>query len=191
MKMKWLITTSAVGILLCIAVSAIHAVRIHGAQLGFIGFLVDHSFPGFISPESWMQNLDLPDYRRYDAYQALGRSKSPIAVDRAIRDLRSDDDYLWLNAAIYLGHLNRVEAVPYLIKALRHTASYSDDERVALLQRITGESYGANFEQWQGWWLKTHSDTNIDWSSHLGFQPRGGGVRVEPKGHVSTIHKSN
>lgn len=50
----------------------------------------------------------------------LAERKDSSGVQAAIPLLKSRDPYVWLNAAIYLGAMKRQEAVPYLIKGLRH-----------------------------------------------------------------------
>ncbi|MDR3405025.1 MAG: hypothetical protein P4L99_21160 [Chthoniobacter sp.] len=102
----------------------------------------------------------------------LTKRADPVAVPRALELLQSPDDYLWLNAAFYLGACRRPEAVPYLIKALRHTASRSDVETTGYLRAITGQDFGPSFAQWQQWWLAEHPGFQFDWDSHLGPIPR-------------------
>jgi hypothetical protein len=102
----------------------------------------------------------------------LADRRDPVAVDRAIQLLQSSDDYVWLNAAGYLGAVGRSEAVPYLIKAFRHTAWRSDGERLTDLRRITGQSFPADFHAWSNWWAETHSNATFDFDSHLGPNAR-------------------
>ena len=104
----------------------------------------------------------------YDSLKILTQRKDPIAVYRAIEMLQSNDDYKWLNAAIYLGACGRQEAVPYLIKALRHTASHYYDQEAGYLAALTAQNYGTDFEKWKSWWEKTHPDSQMDWNSNLG-----------------------
>jgi HEAT repeats len=98
----------------------------------------------------------------------LADRRDPVAVDRAIQLLQSSDDYVWLNAAQYLGAVRRSQAVPYLIKAFRHTAWRSDGERLTDLQLITGQSFPADFRAWSNWWAAAHPDAAFDFDSHLG-----------------------
>jgi hypothetical protein len=86
--------------------------------------------------------------------------------------LQSQEDYIWLNAALYTGACGRQEAVPYLIKALRHTAWRSDAKTVATLRELTGQNFGNDFSTWQAWWISQHPAESFDWTSSLGFQPR-------------------
>ena len=155
-------------------IAAIFAIYFFGAQLGFIGGLADHMYPGIVSSKSYLRVIEekknLSDV--YDAYYTLGKRQDPIAIEEALQDVHSEDDYLWLNAGHYLGILKRAEATPYLIKGLRHTASRSDEERVSLLQQITGKTFGNDFEDWKSWWITENPDFVIDWSSSLGFRPR-------------------
>jgi hypothetical protein len=77
-----------------------------------------------------------------------------------------------MNAASYLGSRGHKEAIPYLIKALRHTAWRSDDERVELLRQLTGETFGNSFEDWSNWYRAQPNPIQIDWESSLGHAPR-------------------
>ena len=163
-----------VPILTGVLIAVLALIYFRGAQLGFVGGLTDHLIPGAVSSGSYLKVIEertnLSDV--YDAYYTLGKRKNPIALEPALEDIHSDDDYLWLNAGHYLGILRREEAVPFLIKALRHTAWRSDEERVARLQGITGQEYGNDFEEWKRWWVSENPAEPMDWSSSLGFRPR-------------------
>jgi hypothetical protein len=104
----------------------------------------------------------------YDSLRILTQRKDPIAVYRAIEMLQSNDDYKWLDAAIYLGACGRQEAIPYLIKALRHKALRSQDQVAGYLTALTSQNYGTDFEKWKSWWEKTNPDSQMDWDSNLG-----------------------
>jgi HEAT repeat protein len=104
----------------------------------------------------------------YDSLEILTQRKDPMAVYFEIGMLQSHDDYEWLNAAIYLGACGRQEAVPYLIKALRHTALRSYDQEAGYLRALTSQNYGTDFEKWKSWWEKTNPDSQMDWNSNLG-----------------------
>lgn len=108
----------------------------------------------------------------YSAYSVLRKRNNPIAVSVALKDMHSDDAYLWLNASEYLGVLGRKESIPYLIKALRHTAWRADEEHVTSLEKMTGQTFGTNFSEWKSWWTSLHPDTTFDWDTSLGFRPR-------------------
>ena len=109
----------------------------------------------------------------YDAFYFLTKRANPVAVPRALELLKSSDDYTWLNAAMYLGACNRLEAIPYLIKSLRHSAWRSDDEKVKYLKSLTGEEIGVDFESWLTWWKQQPNyAADFDWESSLGHAPR-------------------
>ncbi len=108
----------------------------------------------------------------YDAYFILANREDPIAIKLALKDIKSEDDYLWLNASHYLGQMKRVEAIPYLIKALRHTAWRDDEKRVIILQELTSQKIGVNFFLWKKWWMDNNPQKVIDWNSSLGRSPR-------------------
>ena len=148
-------------------------IRFYGAQLGAIGFAAEYMYPGIISSTSFLRAIKNPErYDAYSAYGILGDRKSLIAHDIAIVHLKSDDDYLWLNAALYLGHIKEPASIPYLIKALRHTAWRSDEEKHDLLKELTGEDHGTDFIRWHSWWMEHHEGSTINWESNLGFSPR-------------------
>jgi hypothetical protein len=135
--------------------------------------MVERQYGPIIPARSYARNLNSPnrDLVR-DSLGFLTRRKNPIAVPRAIELLDDPDDYVWLNAALYLGACHRPEATPYLIKALRHTASRCDPETLRDLRVLTDQNFGADFNLWQRWWLDAHPDSKLDWTSHLGFRPR-------------------
>jgi hypothetical protein len=160
-------------LLLCIvAIGALVVVWLIPHSM-FLSALVEHTYPGVIPASSYARNLrsDDTDLVRESLGHLAGR-KNPIAVPRAIELLQSPDDYIWLNAAHYVGVCKRQEAVPYLIKALRHTAWRSDSETVQCLRDLTGADFGTDFTLWQQWWLASHPNDSFDWESHLGHAPR-------------------
>jgi len=71
---------------------------------------------------------------------------------KAYQLLNDQDDYIWLNATLYLGSIGDQKAVPHLIRALGHTASRSYQESATHLQAITGQSYGTDQQKWIDWW---------------------------------------
>jgi hypothetical protein len=133
----------------------------------------DHACPLLVSSRAVARNLtsDRGDIV-YDSLEILSHRSDPIAVDRADQLLHSEDDYTWLNAAEYLGACGRQEAIPYLIKALRHTAWHSDPETVQFLKSLTSQDFGTDFQKWKSWWVQSHPDSRMDWDSHLGYSPR-------------------
>jgi hypothetical protein len=102
----------------------------------------------------------------------LRERNDPAGVNRAVELLGSSDDFVWLNAALYVGECGRQEAVPFLIKALRHYVWRTDEEALSLLRQLTGEDFGSDFPAWQQWWLSREPDSAIDWESDLGPVPR-------------------
>ena len=129
--------------------------------------------PQLITDEAWRASIaEDPSSNEYSGYGILQDRGSDIAIKEGLRDLSSDDPYTWLNAASYLGSFGRTEAIPYLIKALRHTAWRSDEERVEQLRKLTGKSFGNNFEAWHEWYISEPDQIVIDWESSLGFRPR-------------------
>jgi hypothetical protein len=157
----------------------------------FLMAFVEQMAPGIIPASSYAHNLDSdnPDLVR-ESLAHLRNRKDPIAVKRAVELLQSTDDYIWLNATEYVGVCGRQEAVPYLIKALRHTAWRADNETAQSLLALTGQAFGTNYSQWHEWWLGQHPNSEIDWISHLGFSPRlqtvaKSGKSDQPEGAVN------
>ncbi len=155
------------------AVLVLLIIHFYGAQLGAIGLGADHILPGVVSSQSYRRAVMHPESNdAYSAYDILGERRSEAAHDIALQQLSSTDDYLWMNAAHYLGCIGDPASIPYLIKALRHTAWRADEERRQLLIKLTGKDFGTDFTKWQQWWLSQHPDFQMDWESYLGFQPR-------------------
>jgi hypothetical protein len=126
--------------------------------------------PSFIPSSSYVRDLDSGDV--INSLLVLEERKDPIAIPKAIELLKRPDDYVWLSAALYLGACNRQEAVPYLIKSLRHADWRSDERAARYLKTITGTDFGTDFPKWQKWWLAKNPVTTFDWKSGLGFAPR-------------------
>ena len=138
----------------------------------FLSGLTEHMAPGVVPASRWAANLESRDKDLVrESLSFLARRADPVGVDRAIPLLKHPDDYVWLNAAIYLGACERAEATPYLIKALRHTAWRSVDERVDRLESMTGQHFGRDFEAWKSWWVREHPETSLSWDVGLGFAP--------------------
>jgi hypothetical protein len=169
MKPGTLIPYLATALVLAALVGGFFLVRQLTAMTEITAGLADNFCPLLLSSDALARNVsgDQGDLL-YDSLSILARRKDPVAVDRALPLLKSDDDYAWLNAALYLGACNRKEAVPYLIKALRHTAWRSKPEEIAYLHNLTGQDFGDDFPKWKAWWEQTHPEFPMDWRSHLG-----------------------
>ena len=138
-----------------------------------LSVMAERQYPGVIPSSRYVRNLDSADPDLVDdSFFVLAKRQDPVAVPRAIELLNSPNDYIWLNAALYLGACQRQEAVPYLIKALRHTAWRSDPDKAQALHALTGADFGTDFGRWQEWWLSSHPQSRMDWGSHLGPMPR-------------------
>lgn len=141
---------------------------------GFIPFFCVMTIaPELISNETWRESIAKdPAAYGYSGYGILQDRGSDLAIQEGLRDLRSEDGYVWVNAAHYLGSRGHKEAIPYLIKALRHTAWQADDERVELLRQLTGETFGNSFDDWFSWYEAEPNPIQINWESSLGHAPR-------------------
>lgn len=157
--------------LVSVCVAVLLLIHLFGAQLPFTFgvVLTEHFAPGLISTKSWVRSVEAsPEAHGYSAYGILIKRDTDAAIPVALLHLNSSDPYIWMNAAHYLGSQGQVEAVPYLIKALRHHASRSNDKRVAMLQELTGQEYEADFEQWLAWYRAQPEHKELDWESSLG-----------------------
>jgi hypothetical protein len=152
-------------IVILIAIAAASMAECYDAPMLFCNRI----FPFYPSSRALTRNVENGTGEIvYDSLDILTQRKDPMAVYFEIDMLQSDNDYEWLKAAIYLGACGRQEAVPYLIKALRHTALRSHDQEAEYLTALTSQNYGTDFEKWKSWWQKTHPDSQVDWDSHLG-----------------------
>jgi hypothetical protein len=170
MRRRYIITSCVVVAVIGLAVIAVvWAIP----QSIFLSGLFEQIAPGLVPSSSYVSNLKSKntDVVREDLYFLTSR-KDPAGVPSALPLLQSQDDYVWLNAALYTGACGRQEAVPYLIKALRHTAWRSDPDTLAVLVALTGQNFGNDFSKWQGWWTSRNPGKSFDWTSHLGFGPR-------------------
>jgi len=139
----------------------------------FLSSLVEHTCPGLIPASSYARNLNSGNRDLIcNSLAHLRRRKNPVAVTQALQLLQSTNDYIWLNAALYTGACGKPEAVPYLIKGLRHTAWRADADIVEYLRELTNQNLGTEFQRWQQWWQDQHRNSSIDWTSHLGSSPR-------------------
>jgi hypothetical protein len=91
--------------------------------------------------------------------EILCQRKDRTGQTQARTMLSSSDDYIWFNAALYLGDINDQQAVPYLIKGLKHPASRSYPEVVRELRALTTQTFGEDQVQWIGWWEASHGKT--------------------------------
>jgi hypothetical protein len=152
---------------------AVVAVALAIPRSTFLSGLFEHFTPGLVPSSSYVENLKSNDPDLVlESLSFLKSRKDPAGVSSALPLLRSEDDYVWLNAALYTGACGRQEAVPYLIKALRHTAWRADPDTLAALTALTGQNFGNDFAKWQAWWTSQNPGQSVDWTSHLGSAPR-------------------
>jgi hypothetical protein len=106
-----------------------------------------------ISSSTLVANLSSPDRNLVmTSLDLLGQRKDPAGQQQARTLLLSKDDYIWFNAALYLGAINDSQAIPYLIKGLKHPASRAYPDVVRELQAITGQNFGMDQAKWIAWW---------------------------------------
>jgi len=80
------------------------------------------------------------------ALSVLKDRRDPAGKEKARELLKSEDSYVRLNAALYLGALGGEQAVPCLIRALSHPAWRAHEEAAAHLRAITGQDFGTDYE---------------------------------------------
>jgi len=170
MQKRSVITAGIVALVIALAVVAgVYMIP----RSVFLSILFEHFSPGLVPSSSYVSNLKSsdPDVVR-ESFGFLASRKDPAGVSNALPLLQSNDDYIWLNAALYTGTCGRQEAVPYLIKGLRHTAWRADPDTLSALTALTGKNFGNDFSKWQAWWISRNPGQSFDWTSHLGFAPR-------------------
>ncbi|HEY1921177.1 MAG TPA: HEAT repeat domain-containing protein [Tepidisphaeraceae bacterium] len=112
------------------------------------------------------QGLDSPDPDVVnDNLIALKDRHDPIGMKKATSLLQSDNTETRVNAAIYLGALDKKDSVPYLIKAMREVEDDRKDEIVSELAAITGQAFGRNANGWRDWWLADHPADSLLFNS--------------------------
>lgn len=141
--------------------------------LGYLGYIwISRTTSGLIiagerivCSETLVNNLSSEDRDLVmTCLSILEKRKDPIGKDKARELLKSDDDYIWFNAAQYLGSINDVEVVPYLIKGLKHPAWRAHDDVVVYLESITGEKHGKDQQKWLNWWKQEQPESTFDFS---------------------------
>jgi hypothetical protein len=91
-----------------------------------------------------------------DSLITMNQRHDPEGMEKAIALLKSDHAEVWINAAIYLGGMEKAESIPYLIKAMGDVEDDRKDEIVSDLTAITGQSFGGDANAWREWWLVQH-----------------------------------
>jgi hypothetical protein len=118
-----------------------------------------------VKAESLVANLDSSDPDLVmTSLSILSDRADSSGKDKAVALLSSKNNYIWFNAALYLGSIEQAEAIPYLIKGLKHPASRSHDKVMSLLQTLTRETFGKDQDKWIGWWKHEHPDSTFTFS---------------------------
>jgi len=163
---KWILLGLAGVVGIGLSILAVSSINVSWSALGEA---VQHVYGPADTQESLVEDLQSKDFNRIcKGLGELARRRDPIARKEALRFLKSENPYLWLNAALYLGAINDETSVPYLIKGLRHQASRSWPDAAAALRAITGQPWDVDFEQWRQWWIKENPDSTFDFDSYMG-----------------------
>lgn len=161
------------ALIVCMVVALVCATRIACYRSPLVLGVVNVLAPTLLSTRALADNLRSRDpVLVRETICALNMRDEFSFAEQVLPYLSSNDDLLWLNAAIYLGRAGRQEAIPYLIKAFRHTVNCCDEEVVAILARLTGQTFEADFAQWHDWWSPQHSTKAFSFDDHLGPRPR-------------------
>ncbi len=88
----------------------------------------------------------------------------PAGRQEAAKLLASTDDYIWFNATLYLGAINDPQAVPYLIKGLKHPASRAYPDVVKELQSLTAQTFGMDQAKWIDWWRQKNPGSTFSFA---------------------------
>jgi len=104
-----------------------------------------------------VHDLDSPDAGVVsDSLIVMNQRHDPEGMDKAASLLKSDNADVWINAAIYLGGMEKGISVPYLIKAMGNVEDDRKNEIISDLTAITGQSLGGDAKAWRDWWISQH-----------------------------------
>lgn len=118
-----------------------------------------------VSSETLVNNLSSEDSELVmTSLNILEKRQDPQGKYKARELLKSEDDYIWFNAAQYLGSIRDEQAVPYLIKGLKHPAWRSLDDVATYLESITSQKFGKDQEKWIAWWQEKCPESAFDFS---------------------------
>jgi HEAT repeat protein len=113
-----------------------------------------------------VRNLDAADPDKVsDSLVLLKDRRDPDGIGKATRLLSSDNHDVWINAALYVGAMEKEISVPYLIKALRSADDRQADEIQSDLRSITGESLGGA-NAGRKWWLAKNPGSSFNFDNH-------------------------
>ncbi|HEX4054000.1 MAG TPA: HEAT repeat domain-containing protein [Tepidisphaeraceae bacterium] len=106
-----------------------------------------------------------------DGLTALTDRGDPAGIEKATMLLKSDNQDVRLNAALYLGKLGKSDSVPYLIDEMSDVEDYRQNEIISDLMEITGKSFGQNVAAWRSWWVSTHPQNPFHFGNHPDTEP--------------------
>jgi hypothetical protein len=95
---------------------------------------------------------------------SLKLRKDPAGQQQARKLLASSDDYLWFNAALYLAAIKDPQAIPYLVKGLKHPAWRAYPEVLRDLQDLTHQRFDMNQATWIDWWKKQNPTSTFSFT---------------------------
>ena len=125
-----------------------------------LGLLI---FREHVSSEKLVKNLSST---KSDLVQSslwhLANRRDPAGKEPAQKLLLSKDDYIWFDACLYLAAIDDKQAIPYLIKGLKHQASGAHDEVAGYLEQLTDENFGKDQGKWIAWWKQNNPDSEFN-----------------------------
>jgi hypothetical protein len=164
------------GILILAFLTASAILLLRNAATTTAGLTIFEKWPYLVPSETVARNLESRNTNLiYSSLSVLATRKDPLATESALLLLRSHDEYMWLNAALYLGSCENLESVPFLIKGLRHPAWRTHSKCAELLRDLTGEDYGTDAVKWRRWWTQSHPMADFQfWSSDTNRETANG-----------------
>ena len=124
---------------------------------------MEMSAPGLVGSRTLTECLSSDDRDLVmTALNILEERRDPAGKEKALELLSSDDDYIWFNAAQYLGAIKEQASVPYLIKGLKHPAWGAHDEVAARLEDLTAQEFGKDQKKWIAWWREKNPADAFD-----------------------------
>jgi hypothetical protein len=101
-----------------------------------------------------VRNLDSPDtYTVSYSLQILKDHRDPAGLAKARGLMDSGNADIAQDAALYVGAMGKQESIPYLIKLLKTVQGRELREIAVDLTAMTGEDFGANYDDWEKWRL--------------------------------------
>ncbi len=133
--------------------------------ISFIGIFFVCSCDNSIAPAPTTDWKD-PEYVQ-GALSCCRAHRNPSVRTRAIELLKSKNEVMWFNAAVYLGAIEEPAAIPYLIRGLQHQEIMPRVEIASYLKTLTKKDFGIDQSRWIRWWNEKNPDSAFDFAWQL------------------------